>query len=113
MKNISFALTTQQFRDRTKTVTRRLGWRDLRAGDVLMGCKKCMGLAKGETIERLGKIRVLSVECEPLIAICNYHGETAKEGFPEMTECQFIDMFTREMRCRTTDIITRIEFEYL
>jgi len=34
-RNISFALTTQQVRNRTKTVTRRAGWLFLKAGDIL------------------------------------------------------------------------------
>ena len=35
MRNISFALTKQQFLDRTKTVTRRLGWKNLEVGTLL------------------------------------------------------------------------------
>lgn len=60
-RNISFALTTEQFRNRTKTVTRRAGWKFLKAGDILNGCVKCMGLRPGEKIERLGQIRVVDV----------------------------------------------------
>ena len=56
-RNMSFALTTEQFLNRTKTVTRRKGWRFLKPGDVVMGCKKCMGLKPGEQLERLGLIR--------------------------------------------------------
>lgn len=58
-RNISFALTTDQIRDRTKTVTRRKGWKFLKAGDTLNACVKCMGLRPGEQIERLAIIRVV------------------------------------------------------
>ncbi len=47
MKNISFALTTKQFLDGSKTVTRRLGWANLKPGEILMACEKCMGLGPG------------------------------------------------------------------
>jgi hypothetical protein len=49
MRNISFSITRFQFCDRTKTVTRRLGWAKLKPGDVLMGVEKAMGLKKGES----------------------------------------------------------------
>lgn len=42
-RNMSFSLTTQQMRDRTKTVTRRKGWEFLRTGDIVNACVKCMG----------------------------------------------------------------------
>lgn len=50
MRNMSFMLTTAQIRDRSKTVTRRLGWWNLRVGDVVMACEKCQGLGKGGKI---------------------------------------------------------------
>ncbi len=48
MRNISFSLTERQFMDKSKTVTRRLGWKFLKPGDRLMGCRKCMGLKPGD-----------------------------------------------------------------
>ncbi|QDT07976.1 hypothetical protein K227x_64060 [Rubripirellula lacrimiformis] len=81
-RNISFALTTQQIRDKTKTVTRRKGWKFLKPGDILNGCVKCMGLRPGEKIERLGQIYVTDVRREPLNLI---QDGAAKEGFPEMS----------------------------
>lgn len=50
MKNISFMLTTEQVRTRIKTVTRRMGWRNSKPGDVLCGVEKGMGLKAGEKI---------------------------------------------------------------
>ena len=45
-------LTEQQVRERRKTVIRRLGWKDLRAGEQLMLCRKWMSLRPGERIVR-------------------------------------------------------------
>lgn len=120
-RNISFALTTEQFRNRTKTVTRRLGWKFLKPGDVLCGCVKCMGLKPGERIERLGFIRVVSVRRERLSKMTSFlsYGfqETTREGYPDGSHKHFpsvfVDMFCSAMGCEPTDEVTRIEFEYL
>jgi hypothetical protein len=111
MRNISFSITTDQFKNRTKTVTRRLGWKNLKPGDHLMGCKKCMGLKPGEKIERLGEIRVVSVRREPLFVIND--SDCPKEGFPHMDRIDFINMFCKEMHVMADQEVTRIEFEYV
>lgn len=104
-RNISFALTTDQIRNRTKTVTRRLGWKNLRQGQILNACVKCMGLKPGEQIQRLGQIRVVSATQEPLVAMMR------DEAYGK----QFVEMFCEHMRpvngCVTD--VTRIEFEYI
>jgi hypothetical protein len=117
-RNISFALTTEQIRNRTKTVTRRLGWKNLKPGEILQACVKCMGLKPGEKIERLGLIRVVSVRQEALFHLidCQYgDSEAAKEGFPGMTGREFVEMFCRHMKPLSGVMteVTRIEFEYL
>ena len=48
-RNISFSMTTPQFLDGSKDVTRRMGWNRLRASDTLRAVKKAMGLKKGES----------------------------------------------------------------
>lgn len=112
MQNISFQLTTRQFRDRTKTVTRRLGWLRLKAGELLMGCEKCMGRKPGEPLVRLGTIRVLDVRRERLDAITAE--DVAREGFPEMTPAEFVLFFCKSHKgCTPETEVTRIEFEYL
>lgn len=58
-------LTTDQVRNRTKTVTRRLGWKFLQPGDIVNAVKKGMGLKKGEKVEVLGQIKV--VRCNRMI----------------------------------------------
>jgi hypothetical protein len=114
-RNMSFALTTKQFRERTKTVTRRKGWEFLKVGDVLNGCVKCMGLKTGEKIERLGQIRVVDVQRTKLndMADCPTNSEAIAEGFPDMTNQEFVDMFCDEMGGSPTQVVTRIEFKYL
>jgi len=111
MRNISFSLTTAQIRNRTKTVTRRLGWRFLKPGDVLCACEKCQGLKKGETVHRLAIVRVLSVRRERLDAITP--GDCVKEGVPDLCPAEFVVMFCRAMRCRRSVDVTRIEWEYV
>lgn len=118
-RNISFAKTTQQFRERTKSVTRRKGWRTVKPGQILNGCVKCMGLKPGESIERLGQIRVTSARREALQLMADsdnpeYGNEEAiKEGFPELTGVEFVEMFCRDLDATPDEEVTRIEFEYL
>lgn len=113
MRNISFMLTTDQFRNRTKTVTRRLGWQNLKTGDMLMGCKKCMGLKPGEKIEKLGPIRVVSAWRQRLDAMIGNDNEAVLEGFPNLTAAEFVAMFCKHMNCKPDQTITRIEYAYL
>lgn len=120
-RNISFALTTDQIRNRTKTVTRRLGWKNLKPGTVLNACVKCMGLKPGEKVQKLATIRVVDVRQESLDAMddCgdspwSYGNlEAKKEGFSMMTGAEFVTMFCTHMNCSDTTEVTRIEFEYI
>lgn len=121
-RNISFALTTQQIKDRTKTVTRRTGWKFLKGGEILQGCVKCMGLKAGEKVEKLALIRVVSARREPLRAMTENprYGfeETTLEGFPPGHELNyptnFVNMLCESQAKVTPDIeVTRIEFEYI
>ena len=107
---MSFSLTTQQIRDGTKTVTRRLGWWFLKPGDQVMACVKCMGLEKGEKIERIRPIMIISAQPEVLWSISKE--DCAKEGFPELAPKEFIAMFRKHMKCERNKIVNRIEFAY-
>lgn len=69
MRNISFMLTKPQIRDLSKTVTRWVGWWNLKEGDVLRGAEKGMGLKAGEKVQPLATIRVASAKPEPLKAL--------------------------------------------
>lgn len=112
MRHISFALTTEQIRSQTKTVTRRLGWLFLKVGDELQPIVKGQGVKKGERVERIGgPIRVVSIERSPLNRISPQ--DVYREGFPQMTQSEFIRMFKRSHRgCRVGTVVTRIEFSY-
>jgi hypothetical protein len=46
MKNMSFAMTTEQVRNQSKTVTRRFGWWFLKTGDVVQPVLKRRGYEK-------------------------------------------------------------------
>ena len=110
-QNISCYYTKQQIIDRIKTVTRRLGWWNLQPGTVLNVCEKCQGLKKGEKINVLCQIRVVSVRKERL---CDISPEDViREGFPNMSTGEFVTMFMNHMSCRYNTIVNRIEFEYL
>lgn len=116
-RNISFSLTTKQFRDRSKTVTRRLKWDSVKAGDILMGVEKAMGLKPGEKMVRLGLIRVTEARNEPLQLLIDDpeygKSEAAKEGFPEMSGAEFVEMFCKHMKVGPSYAPKRIEFEYV
>ena len=59
MRNISFSMTTEAVRRREKTVTRRLGWWNLKPGTVLQAVEKAQGLKKGEHVKPICLIRVV------------------------------------------------------
>lgn len=122
MPNISFMLTTDQVRNRTKTVTRRIGWRKLKPGDVLSGVEKGMGLKAGEKVSKLCTIRVIDVRFEPLRKMTDDtdygFAECEKEGFGNHpTLCwpsEFVSFFCSTHKgCTPESNVTRIEFEYL
>lgn len=118
MRNMSFMLTTEQIRNRTKTVTRRLGWSFLKPGDLIQAVEKGQGLKKGEKVNRLAVLRVVKVSGEWMSDFPerdDAHDETRREGFAHMTPEEFRAFFytshgqpsAEEMR------VTRIEFEYV
>ncbi len=110
---ISFALTTPQFEDGSKDVTRRMGWVNLKAGVQLMAVEKAMGLGKGGKVKRLGLIEVISVRREPLKAIRYEPNGCGREGFPAWNWLQFVEFYCVANDCETDAIITRIEFRKL
>ena len=111
MRNMSFMLTTQQIKDESKDLTRRLGWWSLKPGDIVMACVKCQGLKKGEKIQKIKPIRIVSTRAENLNRITPK--DVKREGFPSFTVPDFIMMFCREMKCKHWDMVNRIEFEYV
>lgn len=122
MRIISFHLTSAQIRDRSKDVTRRLGWIRLQPGDQLLAVEKARGVSIEDRVP-LATLYVNTVRREPLNALldpkCYSESEavreTEREGFPPdiLTPAQFVEMFCDEMRCLPGAIVTRIEFEYV
>jgi hypothetical protein len=121
MRNISFSmLTTAQMRAQTKDVTRRMGWLNLKKGDLLCAVVKGMGLKPGEKIERICVIRVDDVRREKLSRMMedSAYGfeEVRREGFKDDPvkgwPSQFVEFFCAGHGCTPDDEITRIEFSY-
>jgi len=115
-RNISFALTTPQFLDGSKDVTRRNGWLMLKAGDILGAVEKAQGIPRGGHVKRLGTIRVKDVRREPLRRLVDdpAYGaaELIREGFPGMKPWEFIAFFcTSHAGITPESEVTRIEFE--
>jgi hypothetical protein len=109
---MSFALTEEQVRNRTKDVTRRLGWWNLKPGEIVNAVVKSMGLKKGEKVKRICQIRIKSTRPERLGLITD--DEVAREGFPHWNRFQFIKFFLdKNKRSRISTVVNRIEFEYI
>lgn len=118
MRNMSFMLTTEQMRQRAKTVTRRMGWLNLKIGDRVQAVEKCQGLKAGEKIRPICVIEIMSVRREVLRKMLNdpAYGriEIRLEGFGDKTPEWFVAMFCRSHGRRTPDaFVTRIEFRYV
>jgi hypothetical protein len=117
MRFMSFSLTTPQIKAGTKTVTRRLGWADLKPGEQVMACVKCMGIPKGGHVEKIRVIECVSNREEPLCQMTNVlaygDAEVKREGFPKMTPQQFVDMFCKHMKVEAWECVNRVEFRYI
>lgn len=117
MRNMSFSLTTAQIKVRTKTVTRRLGWPNLKPGELFQACEKCMGLKPGEKIVKLALLRCVSNHPERLDYLIadprRGKREAIQEGFPHLSGRQFVAMFCQHMKVQPDQIVNRIEFEYV
>lgn len=122
MRNMSFMLTTAQVQARIKTVTRRMGWANLKPGQELRAVEKGMGLKAGQRIVSLAIIRVVSIRPEALSAMTDDvdYGlaECELEGFGAHPTLrwpgQFVEFFCNSHRgCTPATVIRRIEFEYV
>lgn len=113
MRNISCSHTKEQVRNRTKTVTRRLGWKNLKPGTLLRVVEKAMGLKPGEKIVPMAVVRVTKVTRERVWEIGKDPKDVAREGFPENTAAEFVQFFCRTFDVHWDDFVTRIEWEYV
>lgn len=110
MRNMGFRTNPNAIKNRTKTVTRRLGWDFLKPGDTLQACERCLGLKKGEHPTKLTKIKTLSVTQEPLNHITQE--DVVKEGYPDWTPNDYIRHFCQTFNVKPTTYVNRIEFAY-
>jgi hypothetical protein len=111
MRRMSFAITKQQIQNKTKTVTRRNGWKFLKAGDMIQPVEKCMGLKKGQKQVKIGEpIVIQKISFERLDMISNQ--DVTLEGFPDKDASWFIEMYCKANRCTPDTKVTRIEFYY-
>ena len=104
-------MTTDPVRHRIKDLTRRFGWWFLKPGDIVNLVEKSMGLKRGEKIKRLATVRVVSTRPEPLNAITQ--ADVIREGFPDSTPAQFVQMLVDHYKVNPAEIVNRIEFEYI
>jgi hypothetical protein len=116
---MSVAFTENAVRSRIKTVTRRKGWTFAKPGDRLTLCRKVMGRKKGEPLERICDVEIVSVRRETLSLLrddlVGYgQREVEREGFPGMTPGEFIRRFFVEAQgIGEGEFVTRIEWRYL
>lgn len=105
-------MTVEQIRNRTKTVTRRTGFADIKAGEIVRAVRKSMGLKKGERQEVLAYLVVTDVRTEPLIDITGE--DVGREGFVDMPQTDFVDLFCRMAGVNNPWMkVRRIEFRYI
>ena len=103
-------MTVEQIKNRTKTVTRRFGWWFLNPGDKVQAVEKSQGLKKGEKVKKLAVLEVVSVRTEK--AWDMPESDCAKEGFPDLTKGEFLQMLYKLNREPYNYNVNRIEFKY-
>jgi len=109
---MSVAHTEQSVRDRTKTVTRRLGWRNLRAGVDLDLCRKVMGRKAGEPLERIARVHVTAVGRERLDRITDE--DALREGVAGVsTAAEFVAFYADAFGAEPSTPVTRIAWRYV
>ncbi|MDR6861932.1 hypothetical protein [Phycicoccus sp. 3266] len=109
---MSVAFTEAAVRNRSKTVTRRKGWLFAKPGDRVTLCRKVMGRRKGEPLERICDVEIVSVRREVLGEITL--DDVAREGFPDMSQDEFVERFFIDAQGMDPhDVVTRIEWRYL
>ncbi len=114
MRRMSFALTMPAILDRTKTVTRRVGWRFLKVGDRVAAVAKTMGFRKGEKAPApVAVIEVVDVRREPLnsLLIPGYGASEMRAEGVSVSPATFIVRFAGKWHPSMQ--VTRIEFRYI
>ena len=113
MRNMSFSMTTEQVRAKTKTVTRRFGWWKIKPGTKLWAIEKGRGLKKGQKVVRICMIKIVSAHEEQVQDIRHQPNDLILEGFPDITTNEFIRLLCKGTGKNETSPVNRIEFEYI
>lgn len=119
MPRMSVALTLDQVRARTKTVTRRHvdTWSNLQSGDRLTLIEKGMGLPKGAHQVVVCEVEIVSVRVEQLCRLYTEpeYGavELAAEGFPDADPVTWVAWWAKSHHTDIYDHCRRIEWRYL
>lgn len=117
MRNMSFLKTIEQFMDGSKDVTRRLGWKFAKVDDIVQGVEKGQGLKNGEKIKKMGMIMFRDLRWEPLnrLILEPEYGEleVIREGFPDMTPGEFVEMFREMNKCAADALVHRMVFSHI
>jgi len=108
---MSVSHTEQQVEDRSKSMTRRLGWKMVRVGDHLTLCRKVMGRKPGEPLVRITEVEITAIREERLWEIS--HEDVIAEGFPDWSTDQFIEFFCRQFKVQEWVVVTVLEWRYL
>ncbi|MGB0768727.1 MAG: ASCH domain-containing protein [Phycisphaeraceae bacterium] len=83
----------------------------MKPGDRLRAVEKAMGLKKGEKVQAIGVIEVVSVREEPLGAI--EQADCVAEGFPDLSPAEFVAMYRSFAGGPADQLVTRIEFKHV
>ena len=110
MRNKSFFLTQEQYRNRTKTVTRRQCKRTPEVGERFMGIVKGQGLKKGEKVQKMHASTYTAVDWIFIWQISKE--DVIKEGFPNWTPLQFINFYCKANRVQPGDVCCRQAFKH-
>ena len=113
MRNMSFSKTTEQVRNKTKTVTRRFAWWNLKPGDRVMSVEKSQGLKRGEKVVPIWAIEIVSAKGEQVQDIRCKPNDLILEGFPDLPADEFINLLCKGTGKTDTSPVNRIEFKYI
>ena len=100
---MSFAMTLPALLVGIKDVTRRVGWRDLWIGDVVMAVDKAMG--HGGKQVKIMPLRVTAVGRDHTANVTDE--DARREGFPHMSGRALARLLARKLR---VEMVTRLEF---
>jgi len=113
MRNMSFSLTTEQYRRGLKTETLRRGWKFLKPGDRFMGVEKAMGLKKGEKLQRMHAAECISNVPTPMDLEHITPENVKAEGFPNLSPEAFLEFLKEELGVTPGEVLNRITFKHI